>query len=55
MKGFLQRKMNYINQLKHMINENMLVRETSLNELHIYFYIDGSTIDRERQKGRLWK
>lgn len=47
MKGFLQRKMNYINRLKHMINENMLVRETSLNELHIYFYIDDSTIDPE--------
>lgn len=39
--------MNYINQLKHMINENILVRETSLNELHIYFYIDGSTINPE--------
>lgn len=46
-KGFLQRKMNYINRLKHMINENMLVRETSLNELHIYFYIDDSTINPE--------
>lgn len=47
MKGFLQRKMNYINQLKCMINENVLVREISLNELHIYFYIDDSTIDPE--------